>query len=158
MAEPIVINTGPLVTLTRIEALDIPGRLPFEFVCPQQVRDEIEEGVLKGHPRIDPPWLQVAHLREPLSPIVLSTLDPGEAAVIQLALERHIPLVCIDEWKGRRAALAAGLRVTGVLGLLGKAKLLGILPALRPLINRAVERGIRYNPSLVEQVLKSVGE
>jgi hypothetical protein len=38
------------------------------------------------------------------------------------------------------------------------AKLLGLLPALRPLIERAVERGIRYHPELVRQVLSAVGE
>jgi predicted nucleic acid-binding protein len=158
MADAIIINTGPLVALTRMEALDVAGRLPFTFACPQEVRDELDEGVLAGHPRIEPSWLQVRRLRDPLSPVVLSTLDRGEAAVIQLALENQISLVCIDEWKGRRAALASGLKVTGVLGLLAKAKRLGLVPALRPLIDRAVARGVRYHPFLIEQILKAVGE
>lgn len=134
------------------------GRLPFAFVSPQEVRDELDEGAVAGHPRIEPPWLEVRRLRAPLSPVVLSTLDHGEAAVIQLALENQIPLVCIDEWKGRRAAPASGLQVTGVLGLLAKAKHLGLLPALRPLIDRAVIVGIRYHPRLIEQILTAVGE
>jgi len=147
-----------LIALARIEALDIVGRLPFEFVCPQEVRDEIDRGSEAGHPRIEPAWLGVASLRERPSPMALSALDLGEAAVIQLALEQGIERVCIDEWKGRRAALAAGLHVTGVLGLLGRAKMLGLLPALRPLVKQAVERGIRYHPKLVRQVLTAVGE
>ena len=44
MAERIVINTGPLITLARIEALHIPEQLPFEFVCPEQVREELDAG------------------------------------------------------------------------------------------------------------------
>ena len=75
-----------------------------------------------------------------------------------MAQERNAAWVCIDEWKGRRAALAAGLRVTGVLGLLGRAKIAGIVPALPPLIHRAVAAGVRYDAKLVAAVLKAVGE
>lgn len=158
MNEPIVVNTGPLITLERIEALDVAGRLPFSFLCPQEVREELDQGVAAGHPEVRPLWLRVERLRLPLSPMSLTALDRGEAAVIQLALEKQIPWVCIDEWKGRRAALAAGLQVTGVLGLLGKAKRLGLLPAIRPLIELARERGIRYHPEIVRQILTAAGE
>ena len=158
MTERIVIDTGPLIAFEKIEALDIVGRLPFTFLCPQEVRDELDEGVSAGHPHIEPLWLTVKRLKEPISPVALSALDQGEAAVIQLALESEIPRVCIDEWKGRRAALAAGLQVTGVLGLLAKAKLLGLIPWLRPLVDRATEQGIRYHPEIVRQILSAVGE
>jgi len=158
MAEKIVIDTGPLITLARIEALDIAGRLSFTFICPEEVRAELDEGERMGHPRVAPQWLTICKLREPISPIVLSALDKGEAAVIQLAQEQSIPIVCIDEWKGRRAASAVGLRVVGVLGLLGKAKLMDIIPAVRPLVEKALRSGIRYDPELVKRILESLGE
>ncbi|MFH0823180.1 MAG: DUF3368 domain-containing protein [Pseudomonadota bacterium] len=158
MTDNIVINTGPLITLARIEALDLPGGLPFTFVCPEEVREELAQGEAAGYPRVEPGWLNVCSLREPISPVVLSALDRGEAAVIQLALERSIPMVCIDERKGRRAALSVGLRVVGVLGLLGRAKLLGLISALGPFIDRALMTGVRYDPKLVARVLRSVGE
>jgi predicted nucleic acid-binding protein len=44
VAERIVVNTGPLITLSRIDCLDVVGRLPFEFLCPEQVRKELDEG------------------------------------------------------------------------------------------------------------------
>jgi uncharacterized protein len=158
VVERIVVDTGPLIALARIEALDPIGRLPFEFLCPWEVREELDQGATAGHPQIDASWLQVARLRQPLSPLALSALGRGEAAVIQLAQEQEITIVCIDEWKGRRAALAAGLQVTGVLGLLARAKLAGHFPVLRPLIERAVAQGIRYHPDLVRRVLEAVGE
>lgn len=158
MPERIVINTGPLIALARIEALEPVGRLPFEFLCPQEVRDELDQGSEVGHLRVEPSWLSVVSLSEPPSPITLAVLDLGEAAVIHLALERKIPRVCIDEWKGRRAAVAAGLRVSGALGLLARAKTEGLIPALRPLVEKASEMGIRYHPDLIRQVLSAVGE
>jgi len=158
MHDRIVIDTGPLITLARIGALDIPGRLPFEFICPVQVRNELDDGSHAGHPDVRPPWLAVEALRSPASALAMSALDAGEAAVIQLALERDIAWVCIDEWKGRRAALAAGLRVTGVLGLLGQAKKHGIVSAVKPFIQKARAEGIRYDAVLVAHFLEAVGE
>lgn len=158
MAERIVINTGPLITLALIEALEILEDLPFEFICPEEVRVELDQGVEAGHPRVEPACVRVISLRDRPSPIALSALDLGEAAVIQLALEQRIPRVSIDEWKGRKAAVASGLQVTGTLGLLGRAKLQGLIPVVRPLIEKAWEKGVRYHPELVRQVLSAVGE
>lgn len=41
MAEPIVVNTGPLVSLARIGCPDVIGRLPYEFLCPVEVWQEL---------------------------------------------------------------------------------------------------------------------
>ena len=125
MAERIVINTGPLIVLSRIEALDIVGQLPYRFICPDAVRSE---------------------------------LDKGEAAVIHLAIEQKVRIVCIDEWKGRRAALASGLKVTGVLGLLARAKSVGIIQEMTPFVEKALRSGVRYHPDLVRRVLEMVRE
>ena len=158
MAERIVINTGPLITLHKIEALEVVAGLPFEFICPVEVSVELAEGEAVGHPRVAPEWLTVISLRGSPSPLQLATLDLGETAVIQLALEQEIPTVCIDEWKARRVALACGLKVVGVLGLLGKAKQLGIITSVRPLVEKAISEGIRYDLQLLDEVLKTLGE
>jgi len=97
-------------------------------------------------------------LSGPVAGVALAALDLGEAAVIQLALEMQISTVAIDEWKGRRAATASGLDVIGTLGLLGRAKILGLVPSLKPLIERALQEGVRYHPDLVRAVLDAVGE
>ena len=73
-------------------------------------------------------------------------------------VELKIGRVCIDEWKGRRAALAAGLKVTGVLGLLGMAKRKGLIDAIRPFVDKAIAAGIRYHPELLSRVLRAASE
>jgi len=158
MAEVLVINTGPLIALERMACLNQVGRLPFEFVCPEQVRQELDEGHAAGYPLIDPPWLRTRSVSEPLSRLLTSELDPAEGAVLQLATEIDAAAVVIDEWKGRRLALSLGLRVTGSLGLLGRAKMHGLVPSVRPLIERAVAAGIRYHPTVIQAVLAEVGE
>ncbi len=156
--ETLVINTGPLVALGRVGALDLIGRLAIDFVAPQQVADEIAAGVRLGYPVEMPPWVKVVTLSGTLSPVSVSTLDEGEAAVIQLAAELRIDRVCIDEWRGRRAAVAVGLKVTGSLGLLGRAKRDGLIPAVRPWIEKLKTSGTFYDPDLLARFLSSVGE
>ncbi|MEX2607268.1 MAG: DUF3368 domain-containing protein [Kiritimatiellia bacterium] len=158
MAEPLVINTGPILTLAKIGALEIAEQLPYHFLTPEQVVEELEEGRKLGHPHSRPAWIEVHRLREPLRRFDTVTLGKGEAAVIQLALERSLTKVCIDEVKGRRVASTAGLSVVGVLGLLGRAKSLGLIHELKPYLQKAVEEGIRYDPKLVQRVLESVHE
>lgn len=158
MPTEIIVNTGPLITLARIDALDIIGRLPFRFISPQEVYTELKEGESLGYPKVAPEWLEVESLAVPVMPVTLTALDLGESAVIQMALERKAQWVCIDEWKGRRAALSVGLRVVGVLGLLARAKKNGIIEELAPYAKRAVEQGIRYHPDLLKRVLTAVDE
>lgn len=158
MPESIVVNAGPLIALARAGAIDIAGRLPVHYVCPLQVRTELDEGARAGYLDIRVPWLEVVPLTAPLDSVAIATLDAGEAAVIQLARERSIEWVCIDDRKGRRAALAVGLRVTGSLGLLVRAKMVGLVPAIRPFIERAMNDGVWYDPDLTRRVLTDLGE
>ena len=152
------INTGPLIALSRMGATDVVGELPYAFVAPERVREELDEGERLGHPRVAPSWLRIEPLRSRPPPLLLTTVDAGEAAVIQLACERGLQWVCIDEWKGRRTAIASGLKVVGVLGLLAKCKQSGIIEVARPYIERAREAGIHYHDALVREVLQAIGE
>jgi predicted nucleic acid-binding protein len=57
--------------------------------------------------------------------ILQTSLDPGEASAIALALEYPDSLFIIDELKGRREAKSLGLKVTGTIGVIILAKQLG---------------------------------
>lgn len=158
MAEKIVINTSPIIAFEKMQALDIVSRLPLTFACPIEVKNEILAGTAKGLTVAFPSWIQILPLSKPLSPLILASLDAGEATVIELALERKISTVCMDETKGRRAALASGLQIVGSLGLIGKAKTLGLISSVRPFIEKAQSGGIFYDAKLVENFIKSLGE
>ena len=156
--EIIVIDTGPLILLGKIDALAIAGQLPVSFVSPPGVREELEQGIPAGHPAIAPPWLEIRRLRSPVSTGIRDSLDRGEAEVIQLALDYGIQDVCLDDRRGRSMAKAVGLRVVGLLGLLARAKLLGLVPRLAPLTERLLKAGGRYSPALIRTFLSEYGE
>ncbi len=152
----IAIDTGPLILLAKTDLVSVIAGLPYRFVAPFEVIDELKAGDELGHQVIDAPWLLAQSLKSPVPELIRATLDRGEAAVIQLALENGIRRVCIDDLRGRRIARAAGLDVIGVLGLLGKAKRRGLLDAVAPCIDRLVAAGAHYSPELVAAVIADV--
>ena len=156
--ELVVISTGPLVSLGRAGLLEVVGRLTLTFITPSAVADEINVGSAAGHPVEVPGWVGVVDVPEPVTALAAQALDRGEAAVIQLALDRGIRTVCIDEWRGRRAARASGLIVTGSLGLLGRAKHEGLVSSVRPFVKLLADRGAFYHPDLVRRFLEAMGE
>ncbi len=85
-------------------------------------------------------------------------LDLGEAESIALALERNADVLVIDESLGRKVALDFRIQIIGVLGVLIKAKQEGIIDYVRPIIDDLLQIGFRLHPSLVNKVLKQLGE
>ncbi len=52
----------------------------------------------------------------------MADLDSGEAEAIALAVELKADYLLIDETKGRQIAASYGIKVTGIIGVLIKAK------------------------------------
>ena len=87
-----------------------------------------------------------------------ATLDRGEAA-IALALELTADLILLDERDGRSAAERAGLHVTGVLGVLLRAKEEGQIPLVKPEMNALRVRARFFlSPRLEQNILEIAGE
>ncbi len=139
--QKIVINTGPLIALTAAWGdLSFLSSLYQQIFVPFEVAQEIQTG---GQTGFGVPEFNAAGFlqkqRKPLttmSPFLANSLDRGEAAVIQLALNEKVPTVCIDETVGRRIARLSGLYVTGSIGVLIRAQKAG-LPFSRETGDRA---------------------
>lgn len=156
--ERMVMDAGPLILLAKIDALSVLTALPFRYAAPPNVLRELAAGPAFGHPAVDAPWLEVCELCEPIPAYALTTLDDGEAAAIQVAMEQGIRVVCLDDRRGRRVAKALGLEVVGLLGLLTRAKRLGIIDTLQPYTDKLMAAGARYSPALLREVLANAGE
>jgi predicted nucleic acid-binding protein len=86
-------------------------------------------------------------------------LDPGESEAIALALEVRADALLIDELQGRAAAVAAGLNVIGVLGILQRAKHEGLIDQVRSRMDRLRnDTQFFISDRLYDEVLRSVGE
>jgi predicted nucleic acid-binding protein len=89
---------------------------------------------------------------------LLDELDLGEAETIILARELHADWVLMDEKKGRRKLEQMGMSKIGTLGLLLKAKQVGILSTIRPEIERLRHQGCSVSQAVTDAVTAAVGE
>lgn len=160
-AEEIVINTSPTVAL--IAALgDLRVLQMYRRVwVPLEVAQEIRAGGSTGF-AIDEfaaaQWLSVMTTPATISTVLANSLDSGEAAVIQVALDQRVRTVCIDESAGRRMARLHGLTVTGSIGILLRAKEQGLDFSMQEAIDRMRIRGIWLSDRVVNFALASAGE
>lgn len=158
MVDAIVINSGPLITFARMDAFHIFRQLPFRFVTPKEVHDELLSGPRDVLATSFPSMVEIKNLAAPHNSELFANLDSGEAAVIQLALENGISNVSLDERKARRVAIQNGLTPIGTLGLLGRAKTLGFIGEINPFIVKALESGVYYDTNLVRGFLERFDE
>ena len=157
----LVINTGPILALTAAGHFDILRKLFAKVVVPYEVVQEVEAGGRTQFAREEfraVSWLDKRATATTLPPLLQSTLDPGEAAVVALATSEHIATVAIDETVGRRIGRLHGLSVTGSLGILIQAKQQGSPIMLRPAIASMRQHGIWLSSSLEKECLRAAGE
>jgi len=157
----VVINTGPLIALVAatgdLRVLEIYRQVwvPFE------VNQEIAAGGGAQFALAEfetAHWLQKCTQSLDIAPHLLNTLDTGEASVIQLALDKNIHTVVIDETAGRRIARLNGLAVTGSIGILLRAKGEGSPFSMREAIDRMQARGIWLSDRVIRFALTQAGE
>lgn len=73
-----------------------------------------------------------------------------------MALELEADFILMDERKGRTFAEKHGLTVTGLVGILIKAKELRHLIELKPILDQLLEQNFRLSKELYERVLTLV--
>ena len=120
----VVSNTTPIISLLKIGKLEILKDLYDEIYIPQEVFNEIEAGKHKKYylNLLTFEWIKIEQIQDRKSISYFLDLDKGEAEAIVLATESEADLILLDESLGRFHAKHAGLRVTGTIGILVKAK------------------------------------
>lgn len=154
----IVTNTGPLLALIAATGdLTVLKSLYEKVLVPREVADEILAGGASGFGvrRFEEAvWLSVHAKHLVISPYLENTLDRGEAAVIQLAMNEKIDVVCIDETVGRRVAALNNLRVTGSIGVLLRARKMGLIPEISTAIENMRRAGIWVSQKVIDTALE----
>jgi uncharacterized protein len=145
-----VTNSTCLISLDRIEKLEIL-RASFEQVLiPPEVLEEFgtEPSWVIVRPVVNTRLIQALRFR----------VDRGEAAAIALAAETPQAVVVLDDRKARVTAQGLSIPIIGTVGLLLRAKLLGILTEVRPVIDELAVAGFHLSVTLRRKALELASE
>lgn len=115
--------------------------------------------ILKEFGKSLPDWISVVspenyHYQQ----ILEMDLDEGEANAIALSLEMKNPILMIDELKGRKVAEKLNLRYSGTFGLILRAKQIGLINSIGPILEKIKSTNFRFDEKLFEKVLEQAGE
>jgi predicted nucleic acid-binding protein len=159
----VVSNSTPLIGLAVVDQFDLLRAFFGEIMIAQAVYDEtVTRGRETDGARrevVEASWVKVVPVQDRLAvQVLLDELDLGEAETIVLAQELSANLVLMDEKKGRRKLKQMRIPKIGTLGILLQAKALGLIPAVRPLIERLRQMTFSMSDRLVAEVLRTAGE
>jgi len=160
MPKLIVINTGPLIALIAgLGDLDILKRTYEGVIVPYEVSQEIlihekEYFGVKEFKKSN--WLIKKDKPVKINNFLNNTLDSGEAAVIQTALNEGIKTVCIDEVAGRRVARLNNLKLTGSIGIVISAIKNGEQLEIKNVIEKMRTNGVWISDNLEKEAIKLI--
>ncbi|NOY61368.1 MAG: DUF3368 domain-containing protein [Calditrichaeota bacterium] len=155
----VVTNTTPIISLASIQKTEILKRLFSEIIIPQAVYDEIKAKESYGYKEVESDFIKVQQIKGQLyKDLLLNQLDNGEAETILLAKELDADLVIIDENIAYKIAQNSDLKVTRTLSILLKAKEMGIIKRVKPLLDEMISKGRWYSPRVYNGFLKKIGE
>jgi predicted nucleic acid-binding protein len=156
----VVSDTSAITNLIQLGLLDILHTLFGEILLAEAVKKELDQLPNQSAVLDTKEWIKIAAIQDThLLQELLLSLDEGEAASIILAIEKQADYLIIDESEGRKAAQKFNIRITGLLGVLVRAKQKGLIPALMPIMDELViNMKFRIHTELYEEVLKQAGE
>ena len=85
-------------------------------------------------------------------------MDLGEIETIVLASELNADWVLMDEKKGRRKLSQLNIPKIGTVGILLKAKQIGLVSNLKSELESLQKSGFSVSQLVIEEVLKMAGE
>ena len=151
MHKTIISDTSCLIILTNIGELDLLKRVYGQIITTSDIEKEFGEKL--------PDWIMIENVKDQSTQRILELqIDKGESSAISLSLELSNSTLILDDFKARKIAQQLGLSVTGTIGVIVKAKLNGIIPSIKPYIERIKETNFRISDEIEIQALKQAEE
>lgn len=159
----VVSDTTLFSNFIQIDRLDLLPAIFGSTYIPQKVYEEVlmldtTQIDLTGFTQAN--WISVRN--SSLTQLVeqlLVDLDAGESEAIAHAQELKADYLLTDDSEARKIAQTLGLRVTGSIGILIRAKASGLILEVKDLLDQLiVKAGFWVNKNLYKSILESLGE
>ncbi len=156
----VVSDTSVITNLWKVNQLQL---LPLVFntvFIPLAVQSELFRIPAQREDLEAEPWLITQSPTDKLAiHQLLIHLDAGESEAIVLATELNADYLLIDETTGRTIAQQKGLRISGTLGVLIKAKHQRVVESVKPIMDDLIQEARFFiHQRLYDEVLKLTGE
>jgi len=143
----VISDTSCLIIFNKIGQLEILQRVYEYVVTTPEIASEFSE--------ILPGWVKIQEVQDKKYQEFLETqVDSGEASAIALAMEIDDSLLLLDDLKARKLAGKLNLRFTGTLGVITKAKQIGVISEVKPILNSLLMTDFRISENVIEELLK----
>lgn len=159
--QTVIADTSVLYYPHQLSLLNILPELYGNVTITPQVADELAAGMEQGLSVPDIKALEYISCQSIATPKFLDLipdLGKGEASVLALVLEQEDVLVILDDLLARRTAHAQGLKLTGTVGVLIRARKESLIPNLKTCIVRLQDAGFFLSEHLTKHALNLVGE
>ena len=151
MPKVIISDTSCFIILTKIDELELLHNLYGQIITTVDIAIEYGE--------VLPEWVEIVDVTDKCKQQLLELqIDKGESSAITLALEIPESTLILDDFKARKVAERLGLVYTGTIGIIVKAKLKGIIPSVKPLIEKIKKTNFRISNEIELQALKEANE
>ena len=147
----VIADTSCFILLDKIGELDLLQKVFGSITTTNEIAREFNKPL--------PQWVNIqSAINHRYSELLAIEVDKGEASAIGLALEIDNSLLILDDQKARKLAERLNLNYTGTLGILLKAKGLGILPTIRPLLQKIQQTNFRFSDKVLSDILQAADE
>lgn len=158
----VIVNSTPLIALSNIGKINLLQQLYHEIYIPQAVYNEVTEKNDDAGRALEKSlsWINVIKVKHPENyAMYKAKLHAGEVEVMILVQEEpKADLLIIDDNAAKKTAKFLGLKVTGTMGVLLKAKQSGIINNVSSLLEALKSNGFYISDNVVQMVLKQAGE
>jgi len=147
----IISDTSCLILFNKIGELQLLKEISGEVFITNTVKEEFGKEL--------PTWIKI---KDPddgrYQKLVEMELDKGEASAIALSLTLENSILIIDDLKGRKVAERLKLRYSGSFGVILKAKQLGVIQSVKPILSKIKKTNFRFSQQLFEIILEQANE
>lgn len=151
MPKAIISDTSCFIVLSNIGELTLLKSLYGQIITTIEIANEFGGEM--------PDWVTIIEVNDKYRQQLLEMqIDKGESSAIALALETPDSTIILDDFKARKIAEHLGLKITGTIGVIVKAKLNGIIPSIKPILSKIRATDFRLTAELEIITLKEAGE
>ncbi|PSR04311.1 MAG: DUF3368 domain-containing protein [Bacteroidetes bacterium SW_10_40_5] len=151
MPESIIPDTSCLIFLGKIGEVQLLKSLYSQTLITEEVANEYGYSI--------PEWMSIQSPKDQSYLGVLKrSVNQGEASIMVLALETKNSIVSIDYRKARKKAGEMGVKVTGTLGIIYRAKQAGLINSVKQKIAALKRVNFRISSDIEDEMLRLAGE